>query len=352
MHSRSLDELIDLEDYQGKINVPAIRNLPHAGKQLSIKGGKRKARPEVLQEQISLVNQQDDRQQLNFSYHASRHERAWLLNSLGNFYEGKWIEDILRLVKGGKEASVYLCQARPDSEVNQPMIAAKVYRPRMLRNLRKDHLYREGRGDLDIEGRAILNHGMQHAMRKKTTYGQELLHTSWIGHEFKTMQILYSAGIDLPKPYASDSNAILMDYIGDPEMPAPTLNTVELDPDEARALFERILVNLDRMLANHRVHADLSAYNVLYWEGQISLIDFPQAIDPQENRNSYSIFERDVRRICEYFARQGVTSRPGELARELWTAHGYRLKPEIHPLLLDDQDEEDRKYWQRNENGQ
>jgi hypothetical protein len=65
------------------------------------------------------------------------------LFKIGEFYEHGWISDVLRRVKGGKEASVYFCRA--GTEVNADFIAAKVYRPRSLRNLKNDHAYREGR---------------------------------------------------------------------------------------------------------------------------------------------------------------------------------------------------------------
>ena len=55
---------------------------------------------------------------------------------------------------------------------------------------------------------------------------------------------------------------------------------MQLEQSEAQALFERLLQNLEIMLGCQRVHADLSAYNVLYWEGQLKIIDFPQAVDP------------------------------------------------------------------------
>jgi RIO kinase 1 len=347
MHARDyykhFDIIEELEEYD---NIPSIRNLTRR----KVHPGQKKAKPKdeqaIRQAASAIESQLEGHDDFNFSYQASRHEETWLLQSLGVFFhDDRWIADVLRQVKGGKEASVYLCTAQQSVHHSQPYLAAKVYRPRMLRNLRKDHLYREGRANLDIEGRIILNDGMLHAMQKKSAYGQELLHTSWIGHEFKTMQILHAAGVDVPTPYASASNAILMDYIGHPDLSAPTLNTVRLDPEEARRLLDRVLWNIDRMLAQGRVHGDLSAYNILYWEGQISLIDFPQAIDPEENRNAYRIFSRDVARICEYFARQGAPLNPDRLAHDLWTAHGYRLQPEVHPSLLDDQDEQDRQYW-------
>ncbi len=51
------------------------------------------------------------------------------------------------------------------------------------------------------------------------------------------------------------------------------------------------------------MHGDLSAYNILYWEGHIALIDFPQVVPARDNRNAYAIFERDVTRLCAVFHR-------------------------------------------------
>jgi RIO kinase 1 len=287
--------------------------------------------------QGELAAQADHQESFNFTYQASRHERAWLIRSLGGFYEHHWIDNVLRLLKGGKEASVYLCAANATTSAGE-FIAAKVYRPRMFRSLKNDHLYREGRANIDADGNQILDGGMLHAMHKRTAYGMELMHGSWIMHEFQTLQRLHAAGVDVPKPYACEDNAILMEYVGDPWMPAPTLNAVELDRDEATALFERVLRNIDRMLDQERIHGDLSAYNILYWEGEIWLIDFPQAIHPDENRNAYRILMRDLMRICDYFSRQGVKADAGRIAADLWTSHGRNIKPEIHPSLMGDEE--------------
>jgi RIO kinase 1 len=294
---------------------------------------------------LDIIEQDDSHKNFDFTYQASRHERWWLIDSLGGFYEQRWINDVLRLVKGGKEASVYQCQGT--ASTGAEFIAAKVYRPRPLRNLRNDSLYREGRANLDSDGQEILDSRMQRAMRKRTDYGMELLHTSWLAHEFTTLQKLYAAGADVPTPYASGNNAILMGYVGHADVAAPVLSSVRLGGAEARWLFQRVLRNVEIMLRQERIHGDLSAYNILYLDGRITLIDFPQAISPQENRNAYRIFERDLARVCEYFAHQGVRADPRNLAADLWTSHGHRLAPDIHPGLLDAEDERDRNYWAR-----
>ena len=324
--------------------VPRIRNAP------SLKTRKiKKSRldnhanlPEIPQDLAVL---DDDRRIFNFSYQASLVERPWLIGSLGGFFEAHWFDDVLRKIKGGKEATVYLCKANPTTQTD--LLVAKVYRPRQFRNLKKDYLYREGRQDLDSNGDPVWDDRMLRAIHEKTAYGKELLHTSWIEYEFMALQVLHKAGADTPIPYTRGNNAILMEYIGDLDMSAPTLNDVDLSTSEARRLFQRVLHNIELMLANNRIHGDLSAFNILYWDGEITLIDFPQTMNPEQSPNTYQIFQRDVSRICEYFARQGVRSNPRKLASDLWTAYRHRLYPEVDPHFLDDQNESDRKYWEK-----
>ena len=315
------------------------------------KGQRRKRFPErhfkvVRARNAEFLGAQDDsRRNFNFTYQAARFEEWWLLESLGDFYEHKWITDVLRRLKGGKEASVYLCQASAESEA--PLVAAKVYRPRSLRNLKNDAQYRAGRVDLDENGNAIVKDGDLHAMAKRTNYGEELRHQSWIAYEFQTLEMLSTAGADVPKPYALEKNAILMGYVGDIDTAAPTLSSVTLDRDEAHELFDRVVLNLNLLLDHERIHGDLSAYNILYWDGEITLIDFPQVVHPESNPTAWSIFLRDVTRVCQYFASQGVKVNARKLATDLWTAHGHRVVKEIDPRLLDADDPDDRKLWEK-----
>jgi RIO kinase 1 len=300
----------------------------------------------VRERNAGFLNGQDDsRRNFKFTYSAARFEEWWLLESLGEFYEHKWITDVLRRVKGGKEASVYLCRSGP--AIDAPLVAAKVYRPRSLRNLKNDGQYRIGRVDLDVNGKAIVRDGDLHAMEKRTNYGEELRHQSWIAYEFQTLETLHQEGADVPRPYAMEKNAILMDYIGDIDSAAPTLNTVSLDRDEVKPLYERVVRDIDLLLKNQRIHGDLSAYNILYWEGEISLIDFPQVVQPDSNPAAWTIFRRDVTRICQYFASQGLRRDAGKLATELWTSHGHRVVQEVDPRDLDPEDKGDRRLWEK-----
>jgi hypothetical protein len=60
------------------------------------------------------------------------------------------------------------------------------------------------------------------------------------------------------------------------------------------------------------------------------------------------IFERDIIRVCEYFAIQGVKADSRRIAADLWTAHNHRLAPtDVNLALLDPEDKDDFAYWEK-----
>jgi len=288
---------------------------------------KPKVDPRALEQFIQ--KQDENLGEVKFTYKPARFEKGWLISSLAGFFEQRWVTDVLAKIKAGKEASVYLCRA--GEQVSHSLVAAKVFRPRMLRNLKNDALYRQDREVLDEYGRRIVDLGMLKAQKKRSTYGETIRHQSWLAFEFQTLKTLHAVGADVPEPYEMGENAILMSYIGDATVAAPTLNTIRLEPQEVRPLYQRMLRNVHLMLSQGIVHGDLSAYNILYWQGHITLIDFPQVVSPSGHRSAFQIFSRDIRRMCEYFNRQGLAVDPAGLAAELWQSHGYKVRQEPPP---------------------
>ena len=85
-----------------------------------------------------------------------------------------------------------------------------------------------------------------------------------------------------------------MEYIGDLDEPAPCPSDVVLGPEEVQSLFDCVLYNIELALKHGRIHGDLSAYNILYWQGAVTLIDF---------------------------ARYGMQCDAPEIARDIWRRH-------------------------------
>jgi RIO kinase 1 len=218
------------------------------------------------------------------------------------------ITDVIRTEKSGKEGTVYCCRADPST--GYELLAAKVYRPRTRRAFKNDAVYNEGR--------VILNKRDARAVARKSECGRETKFGMWIGHEFETLTQLHALGSDVPRPLRMAASAILMEYVGDGEAAAPKLKEVQLEPDEVRPLFNRTMQNIELWLANDLVHGDLSAYNILYWNGTITVIDFPQAVDPRANASAFDLLQRDVDNICHYWSAYGVRTDPVRIARHLW----------------------------------
>lgn len=243
-------------------------------------------------------------------------ERDWVVEYFGGFYDNNLISDVIARVKGGKEANVYVCVARP--HVGPELLAGKLYRPRMFRNLKNDAEYRTGGELIGGDGKALRKEREQRAVAKRTKVGLEMLHQSWLSNEYGTLTALSAAGALVPKVFANSENAILMEYLGERGQPAQALNHVTLGDDEARKLFHLVVDNIRLMLKHNVVHGDLSAYNILYWQGDIRIIDFPQAVNPYKNPHAFRIFARDVERICEYFGQYDIDTKHWLLARDLW----------------------------------
>jgi RIO kinase 1 len=239
------------------------------------------------------------------------------------FYEAHLITGIDHVVKSGKEATVYCCRAHPATGAE--FLAAKVYRPRQLRSFQNDAVYQQGRLVQAVDDRDGLKMGagrwnrrLQRAVKNKSRRGREVQFASWVCQEFQTLTRLAAAGADVPRPVDWSGDAILMEYIGDHRTPAPQLIGVTLAASEIRPLFEQILRNVEIALACDRVHGDLSPFNVLYWNGAVKIIDFPQSVDIHSNSSAFALLERDVENICDYFADYGIRADSSRLARQFW----------------------------------
>jgi RIO kinase 1 len=216
------------------------------------------------------------------------------------------VREVLGVVGDGKEATVYLCEADPS--VGVEYLAAKVYRAKKFRAFRGGRKYTSER--MPLGSRA------KRAMRTKTDVGMRLAHEEWVAWEWETLCRLHDAGADVPEPLASSEDAILMEFVGDGEGAAPQLRRVELSPDEARAVLERLLRNVEIFLELHLVHGDLSAYNVLWHGGKAWVIDVPQSLNLHTHPGGYEHLRRDVANLERYFARYGL--RCDDFAERAW----------------------------------
>lgn len=240
--------------------------------------------------------------------HLASFERAHLMETFGS--DGA-ITEVLGILGDGKEATIYACEAGPDTGVETAV--AKVYRAQKFRAFAGGAVYHAGQQLRDKRA--------ARAIKGKTREGRQMQHHAWVDREWETICRVFDAGANVPEPYTRSSDAILMEYVGDGDGISPQLRQVRMDRDEAEQAQESVLRDVEIFLRCHRVHGDLSGYNILYRDGRPVLIDFPQAVDTRQSPHAFDLLARDVGNTCAYFARQGARSEPRAIARRMWSAY-------------------------------
>jgi RIO kinase 1 len=223
-------------------------------------------------------------------------------------------------LKAGKEAEVFVVErVRGDRSC---LLAHKRYRPRKV-----------GKGELESlgfqrsatfvndvvyhEGRRFRRTRDRRAVERMTGYGKGLLNARWPGHELEIMTRLWGAGADVPYPVGFEGDGMLMEFVGDRTQAAPRLAQARLSREEIDDALEQVVTNLRRFVAAGVVHADLSAFNVLWWDGRVWFIDFPQAADLLANPSGFELLHRDVVNLMGWFGRRGAACDADEVYAEL-----------------------------------
>jgi RIO kinase 1 len=136
-------------------------------------------------------------------------------------------------------------------------------------------------------------------------YGHGLIF-EWVRKEYSNLRQAHDAGVTVPEPYFSIKNVLVMEFIGEGGVPAPTLEeTTATRRDYANVIRQMKLLYTEARL----VHADLSAYNIFKLRGRIILFDFGSAVDVRHPMST-EFLRRDVGNVNTFFAKRGIEIKP------------------------------------------
>jgi len=137
---------------------------------------------------------------------------------------------------------------------------------------------------------------------------------AWAQKEYQNLVRMGDAGVRVPAPGRVEANVLVMEYIGDETTPAPLLRNAVLD--DPRAVLNDVVANLRAMRTAKLVHADLSEYNLLFWDGRVVVIDVGQSV-PVDHPRAAEWFKRDLGNIAHFFHRLRVDVTPASLEKEI-----------------------------------
>jgi RIO kinase 1 len=215
------------------------------------------------------------------------------------------IDEVLRSLKSGKEATVYVVRA------GERVLCATVYRDMGQRSFQKRAQYQEGR--------KIRGSRQARAMGKSTRFGRKEQEAAWKNAEVDALYRLVAADVRVPKPYGYFNDVLLMEMVTDAAgAPAPRLGEVDLSAETAEEYHLFLIRQVVRMLAIGLIHGDLSAFNVLVGRDGPVIIDLPQVVNAAGNNAALAMLERDVNNLRGTLGRFAPRLLGTQYAQEMW----------------------------------
>lgn len=215
------------------------------------------------------------------------------------------IDEVLSRLMSGKEADVFTVR------VGDEVRCAKVYKEAHKRSFKKAVEYQEGR--------KVRNSRRARAIEKGSKFGRDQQEEVWQNAEVDALYRLAAAGVRVPEPYGVFDGVLVMELVVDADgQPAPRLNNVTLEADEARIHHRLMMRNVTRMLCAGLIHGDLSEFNVLVDANGPVVIDLPQAVDAAANNNAQRMLDRDIRNMTQYYGQYAPELLASHFEKEIW----------------------------------
>ncbi|KPJ02494.1 Serine/threonine-protein kinase RIO3 [Papilio xuthus] len=128
----------------------------------------------------------------------------------------------------------------------------------------------------------------------------------WAEKEMHNMMRIQKIGLNCPEMVCLKKHILVMSFIGRDNKPAPKLRDVILKPEKWESVYNEIVDAMHKLYnVGHLVHADLSEYNILWWENKCWFIDVSQSVQP-DHPNGLEFLLRDCRNIVNFFEKKGV----------------------------------------------
>jgi RIO kinase 1 len=127
---------------------------------------------------------------------------------------------------------------------------------------------------------------------------------TWAQKEFRNLEAADKAKVRVPKPIAVERNVVVMEFIGENGVSAPSLK--EIVPEEPEKTYKLLLTYLKRLYQKAElVHGDLSEYNLMIWKSKLVVFDMSQSV-PTSHPQADFLLNRDISNVNRFFSRLGV----------------------------------------------
>ncbi|MHA2406317.1 MAG: RIO1 family regulatory kinase/ATPase domain-containing protein [Candidatus Hermodarchaeia archaeon] len=202
--------------------------------------------------------------------------------------------DVQGTISAGKEATVFYALWRDFP------LALKVYRLYTTPHAKKGKRKKMGGG--------------------KVGFSKDVM-SYWAAREFWILDRAFRAGVKVPTPARHTDNMFTARFLGDNGTAAPLLKDVDIE--HPKRIYDEIIESVFALYRAFIIHGDLSGYNILFFNNEPWMIDFPQAVDFASRmarhrtlKDGRTILLRDITNIVRLFQQYGIVADPESLCDE------------------------------------
>ncbi|CAH2092566.1 unnamed protein product [Euphydryas editha] len=128
----------------------------------------------------------------------------------------------------------------------------------------------------------------------------------WAEKEMHNLMRIQKIGLNCPEIVCLKKHILVMSFIGKDNKRALKLKDVILKPEKWPSVYNEVVEAMHKLYnEGHLVHADLSEYNILWWENKCWFIDVSQSVQP-DHPNGLEFLLKDCRNIINFFEKKGV----------------------------------------------
>jgi|SRR3989304_1810813 len=260
----------------------------------------KKAR-EKLAHKEKVVERRDKMLEHDFSSERAVLEEVFdqsTLMVIYDFLNKGTIDEIHGVVRSGKESRVYWGKNKQGNElaIKVYLVVSAEFRKGIMKYIEGDPRFK----------------GVKHETRP--------LIFAWAQKEFKNLEQATAARVRVPRPIAVKNNVLIMEFIGENGVCAPSMK--ELPPKNPEKIYKTLLTYLRKLyLKAELVHGDISEYNIMIWRSRPVIFDVSQAV-PLSHPMADFLLHRDLTNLNKYFSRLGLKVPSVEESYRIVTEHG------------------------------
>lgn len=199
---------------------------------------------------------------------------------LYKFITKRILEQINGIISTGKEAVIIHANSDPTYADNANGCSGTICSPQLLPKECAIKIFKTTLNEFKQRDRYIKDD-----YRFKDRFNKQnnrVVINIWAEKEMHNIMRMQSVGINCPDVVILKKHVLVMSFIGDNHNAAPKLKDARLSQTELSSAYEEVVAAMYKLYNEaNLIHADLSEYNILWYDNKCWIIDVAQSVETE-----------------------------------------------------------------------